>query len=87
MESQNWQASKASGKGKKGQGNGKGNKGKSKTKDKGISSQVCYRFQKGKCDEPNCPRRHVCEICSSPDHGSRGNRQCSQKKGKGGARY
>ena len=73
---------KGKGKGKdaKGKGKGKDAKGKGKGKDKGkdVSGQICFKFQRGKCNDRNCPRKHMCFHCNSPDHGGK---DCPNKAG------
>ena len=63
---------KGAGKGPKGKKEGKG-----AGKTKGIENQVCYRYQRGKCTETFCPRKHECNRCGSPKHGEK---DCKEKK-------
>ena len=54
-----------------------------------LNPAWCFKFQKGKCKDPKCERRHVCIICDGTDHGGKScPRRNDQIKGgaKGGAR-
>lgn len=61
---------KGAGKGAKDKKEVKG-MGKDKGKKEGIENQICYRFQRGKCFETSCPRRHICNRCGNHLHGEK----------------
>lgn len=70
----------------RGKGASKGKAGSDPAKSAAIrANQICYKYQKGKCTDARCERRHVCIQCDSASHGAK---DCKAKSagGKGGKR-